>query len=239
MTVRQIKAISSWATAAMLSVAAAALAHLCVAFVPLADIWAAHRPGSDASAVRIGAWAVLAVAVVTAWAAFAGWAGRARSNLAAFGIRPASAVPLLDVAVGSVGRAPALRRRMTVLTWLWWLGLLLTLAAAVLGVLAGLDNVREIGDVRDRVAAGGAVDRALVSHLFGRQLLLRLPGAVLGIVTAVSALLLIARVTSAQYGRVARIRGSAAPRAALQALRSTNEQWTVVLPLTASGTIRE
>lgn len=240
---RQVKAISSWATAAMLAVAAAALAHLCVAFVPLADIWAAHRPGGDASAVagavRLGAWAVLAAAVLTALAAFAGWARRARSNLAAFGIRAGSAMPLRDVAVGSVGRAPALRRRMSALTWLWWVSLLVTLAAVALGALAGLDNLREIDAVRDRVAAGGAVDRALVSHLFGRQLLLRLPGAVLGVVAAVSALVLIARVTSAQYGRVARLRGAAVPRATLRALRSTDDDWTVVLPVAAGGTIRE
>jgi hypothetical protein len=214
-----------------------------VAFLPLIDIWAAHRPGGDASAVagavRLGAWAVFAAAVLTAWAVFAGWTRRARSNLVAFGIRTTSAMPLLDVAAGSVGRAPALRRRMTVLTWLWWLSLLAALAAVVLGVVVGLDNLREIDDVRDRVAAGRAVDGALVSHLFGRQLLLRLPGAVLSVVAAVFALVLIARVTSAQYGRVARIRGSAVPRATLRALRSTDEDWTVVLPLTVGGTIRE
>lgn len=238
-TVRQIKAISSWATAAMLAVAAAALTHLCVAFLPLLDIWAAHRPGSDVSAVRIGGWVVLAVAVLVAWIMFAGWARRARSNLVAFGIRTTSAMPLFDVAVGSVGRAPALRRSMTVLTWLWWLSLLAALVAVALGVLAGLDNLREIDDVRDRVAAGGTADRALVSHLFGRQLLLRLPGAVLSVVAAVFALVLIARVTSAQYGRVARIRGSAAPRATLRSLRAGDEDWTVVLPLAAGGTIRQ
>jgi hypothetical protein len=237
--VRQIRAISSWATAAMLAVAAAALTHLCVAFLPLVDVWAAHRPGSDVGAVRLAAWAVLATTVVTAWAVFAGWSRRARSNLVAFGIRTTSKMPLMDVAVGSVGRAPALRRRMTVLTWLWWLSLLLALTAVGLGVLAGLDNLREIDDVRERVAAGGTVDRALVSHLFGRQLLLRLPGAALGIAAAVFALVLIARVTSAQYGRVARIRGAAVPRATLRALRSTDEDWTVVLPLAVGGTIRE
>ena len=237
--VRQIRAISSWATASMLAVAAAALTHLCVAFLPLADIWAAHRPGTDSGAVRLGAWVVLATTVVTAWVVFAGWARRARSNLVAFGIRTTSAMPLRDVAVGSVGRAPALRRSMTVLTWLWWLSLLATLLAVALGVLAGLDNLREIDDVRERVAAGGTVDRALVSHLFGRQLLLRLPGAALGVVAAAFALVLIARVTSAQYGRVARIRGAAASRATLRALRAGDEDWTVVLPLTVGGTIRE
>jgi hypothetical protein len=237
--VRQIKAISSWATGAMLAVAAAALTHLCVAFLPLVDIWAAHRPGSDVGAVRLGGWIVLAITVLLAWAVFAGWARRARSNLVAFGIRTTSAMPLRDVAVGSVGRAPALRRSMTVLTWLWWLSLLAALTVAVLGGLAGLDNLREIADVRERVAAGGTVDGALVSHLFGRQLLLRLPGAVLSVVAAVFALVLIARVTSAQYGRVARIRGAAVPGATLRALRSTDEDWTVVLPLTVGGTIRE
>lgn len=237
--VRQIRAISSWATAAMLAVAAAALTHLSVAFLPLVDIWAAHRPGSDASAVRLGAWVVLATTVLIAWTVFAGWARRARSNLVAFGIRTTSALPLFDVAVGSVGRAPALRRRMTVLTWLWWISLLAALAVVALGVVAGLDNLREIDDVRDRVAAGGTVDQALVAHLFGRQLLLRLPGAVLSVVAAVFALVLIARVTSAQYGRVARIRGSAVPQATLRALRSTDEDWTVVLPLAVGGTIRE
>ncbi|MEV4509411.1 hypothetical protein AB0K00_10685 [Dactylosporangium sp. NPDC049525] len=236
---RQIRAISSWATAAMLTVAAAALTHLCTAFLPLVDIWAAHRPGSDVGAVRLTGWVVLATTVLIAWAVFTGWARRARSNLVAFGIRTTSAMPLMDVAVGSVGRAPALRRSMRVLTWLWWLSLLAALAAVALGVLAGLDNLREIADVRDRVAAGGTVDGALVSHLFGRQLLLRLPGAALSVVAAVFALVLIARVTSAQYGRVARIRGAAVTRATLPALRAGDEDWTVVLPVAVGGTIRE
>ncbi|GAA0730038.1 hypothetical protein GCM10010199_44960 [Dactylosporangium roseum] len=240
--VTRIRAISHWATTAMLGVAGTALAQLLIAFVPLADIWAAHRPGAGAAAlaatVRIVAWILLAATALVAAIAFAGWLTRARSNLAAFGVEPRK------VTTGSVGRSPELRRRMTVLSWLFRVSLLAACLVTGLGLVAGLDNVDEIGDVRDQAAAGHPVDGALVADLFGRQLMLRLPGAALFVVAAVFALLLIARTTSAQYGRVARLRGVTLLPAAITALRPANDDWTVVLPAhatptTVGGTIRE
>jgi hypothetical protein len=238
-----IRAISHWATAAMLGVAGTALAYLVIAFVPLADMWAVRRPGPDAAAlagtVRIAAWALLGGAAVVAAVATGGWVGRARSNLVAFGVRSRR------LAHGSVGRSPALRRRMTVLTWLFRASLLTACGVALLGYLAGLDNAGEIGEVREQAAAGGRVDDALAAHLFGRQLMLRLPGAALFVIAAGFALLLIARVTSAQYGRVARLRGGTElPVHVFAALRSGGGDWTIELPAPVAlpargGTIRE
>ncbi|WP_432831640.1 hypothetical protein [Dactylosporangium sp. CA-092794] len=202
-----IRAISGWATAAMLGLAATALVYLVIAFVPLADLWAAHHPGQRASAaaaaIRLSAWAALALAGAVAAVATGGWAGRARANLEAFGVRSRR------IAHGSVGRSPALRRRMTALVWLLRGSLLAGCAAALLGWLAGQDNAAEIGDVRAQAAAGRPVDGALAADLFGRQLVLRLPAAALFVIAAAVAVVLVARVTSAQYGRVARLRGAA------------------------------
>lgn len=243
--VRQVRAISHWATAAMLGIAGTALVHLLIAFVPLVDIWAVHRPGAGTAAlagtVRIVSWILFAATATVAAIAFTGWARRAKSNLVAFGTKSKK------LTIGSVGRSPVLRRRMTILTWLFWAGLVTGCLATGLGTIAGLDNVREIGDVRDQAASGQPVDRALAAHLFGRQLTLRLPGAALFVIAAVFALLLIARITSAQYGRVARLRGATVLPPAFAALRSASDDWTVVLPAptlptapeTVGGTIRE
>ncbi|GGM16676.1 hypothetical protein ACFFX1_41020 [Dactylosporangium sucinum] len=200
----RVRAIAHWATAAMLAVAGAALANLALAFAPLADIWAAHRPGAEPSAlagtVRIGLGIALAACLAATAVAARGWHARARGNLAAFGVADRR------VTTGSVGRAPRQRRSMLVLTWVFRGLALAGAVATLLGVLSGLDNAVEIGRVRHLAAAGEPVDRALVAHLFGRQLVLRLPGAALLVGAAGAAVLLIARTTSAQYGRIARLR---------------------------------
>ncbi|MFG2038322.1 hypothetical protein [Dactylosporangium sp. NPDC048998] len=214
-----IRAISRWATVAMLGVAATALVDLAIAFLPLADLWAAHHPGPESAAlattIRIGAWTALAVTGVVTAVAAGGWAARARSNLAAFGVSSRR------ITHGSVGPLPGLRRRMTVLTWLLRATLLSGCAAMLVAWLAGLDNAAEIADVRRQAAAGLRVDDALAAHLFGRQLVLRLPAAALFVAAAVVALLLIARVTSAQYGRVARLRDWAGSGAAMPPVPQT------------------
>ncbi|WP_238015595.1 hypothetical protein KZZ52_55530 [Dactylosporangium sp. AC04546] len=200
----RVRAIAHWATAAMLAVAAAALANLALAFAPLADIWAAHRPGAEPSAlagtVRIVIALALAASLTAAAVAAWGWHARARANLVAFGVSDRRVI------TGSVGRVPRLRRSMVVLTWVFRGLVLAGAVATVLGVLSGLDNAGEIGHVRHLAAAGEPVDRALVAGLFGRQLVLRLPGAALLVGAAGAAVLLIARTTSAQYGRIARLR---------------------------------
>jgi len=240
--VRQVRAISHWATAAMLGIAGSALVYLLIAFVPLADLWAVHRPGASPSAlagtVRIAAWILLGMTVAVAAFAFTGWARRAKSNLVAFGTRSRK------LTHGSVGRSPVLRRRMTILTWLFWSSLGTGILTTALGAVAGLDNAGEIDDVRAQAAGGQPVDSVLAAHLFGRQLTLRLPGAALFVIAAVFALLLIARTTSAQYGRVARLRGATVLPPAFAALRSASDDWTVVLPVPVvptgvGGTIRE
>ncbi|GAA4248425.1 hypothetical protein [Dactylosporangium darangshiense] len=199
-----IRGLSRWATVAMAAVAGTALVYLAIALLPLVDLWAARHPGPDRSAfattLRIGGWSLLAAVAAVSAVAAAGWAVRARSNLAAFGVRSRR------LAHGSVGRSPHLRRRMTVLVWLLWSTLFAGAAATLLGVLAGLDNRAEIGSVRDLAASGRPVDHALAADLFGRQLVFGLPGAALFVIAAAAAVGLIAAVTSAQYGRVARLR---------------------------------
>jgi hypothetical protein len=201
-----IRALSRWATVAMVAVAGSALVYFASALLPLADLWSAHRPGAGraalAAALRTAAWVALGTGLAVAAVAVGGWAARARSNLAAFGAGSRR------LARGSVGRSPAIRRRMTALVWLLRAALFAGCAAALLGHLAGLDNAAEIGQVRAQAAAGRPVEHGLADHLFGRQLVLRLPGAALLVLAAALAVLLIGRVTSAQYGRVAHLRGT-------------------------------
>jgi len=194
-----IRAISAWATAAMCGIAATALVQLMIAFLPVADLRAVHHPGADSTALRAGAWALLIACGCFGCTSCAVWAARARANLVVFGLRSRRIV-------NSVGRAPELRRRMAVLTWLLRCTLLAGGVALLLAELAGRDNAAEIADVRRQARAGHPVDDALAAHLFGRQLVLHLPAAALFVLAAALALLIIARVTSAQYGRVARLR---------------------------------
>ncbi|GAA2391500.1 hypothetical protein [Dactylosporangium salmoneum] len=193
-----IRAISHWATAAMAAVAGTALVYLLLAFLPLADLWAARDPGPHrealAAALRIGGWGLLFALAVTTAVATAGWAARARSNLVAFGLR---------------SRRLA-RGRTAVLVWLLWGSAFAGAGAALLGLIAGLDDREEIADVRGRVAAGHPIDHDLAAHLFGRQLVLGLPSAALFVLAAAVAVLLIGRVTGVQCGRIARLRAALA-----------------------------
>ncbi|WP_426507928.1 hypothetical protein ACPPVO_56375 [Dactylosporangium sp. McL0621] len=198
-----IRAISGHASAAMLLVAAAALVNLGIAFLPLADLHALHHPGRESAALaitlRAGGWVLLAGCCLGAAAAWAGWLVRARANLVAFGVRSRRVVD-------SVGRAPEVRRRMTVFTWAFRGTLLAGAATLPVASLAGRETAAEMGGVRAQARAGQPVDDALAAHLFGRELVLYLPAAALFVLAAAFALLLIAHITSAQYGRVARLR---------------------------------
>ncbi|WP_433080550.1 hypothetical protein ACQP1P_43425 [Dactylosporangium sp. CA-052675] len=200
-----IRAISGPAAAAMLGVAAAALVNLGVAFLPLADLHAVHHPGVESATLalflRWFARTLLVGCLLVAAVAWAGWLLRARGNLAAFGV-PSRRV------VDSVGRAPELRRRVTILQWSCYGTASVALVWVWVAWLAGRETAAEIASVREQARAGHPVDDALAAHLFGRELILHLPPAALFVLAAGAALLLIANVTSAQYGRVARLRGA-------------------------------
>jgi len=207
-----VGALSGRANAAMLLLAAAALVNLAMAFLPLADLHAAHHPGPEpaalATTLRAGGRALLAGCVVAGGVAWAGWFIRARANLAAFGVRSRRVVD-------SVGRAPEVRRQITVLTWAFRGTVLAGAATLPVAWLAGRATAAEAGGVRARARAGHPVDDALAAHLFGRELLLHLPAAAFFVLATALGLMLIAHVTSAQYGRVARLRARDAAFAAV------------------------
>ncbi|MFI5914649.1 hypothetical protein [Dactylosporangium sp. NPDC051541] len=198
-----IRGISAWATAAMVCVAAAALTNLAAAFLPIVDLRAVHHPGPAttglASALRVVAALVLFGFVLGFAVAWGGWSRRARGNLLGFGVRSRRVVD-------SVGRAPEVRRRMRVLTWLLWSTVLAAVVTRLLAWSAGRSTAGEIGEVRAQAWAGQPVDDALAAHLFGRELVLGLPAAVLFVLAAALTMVFVGRVTSAQYGRVARLR---------------------------------
>jgi hypothetical protein len=114
-----------------------------------------------------------------------------------------------------------------VLVWLWWVALVSAVGAFTAGLVVWSASAQEAGELRTRVVAGQPFDAALAVGLFSRQVTLRLPSAVLFVVAAVLALLMIARVTNAQYARVAKLRG--ASQVPIKNLWSGSADWTVDL----------
>jgi hypothetical protein len=138
-----------------------------------------------------------------------------------------------------------------VLVWTWWAALLAASGALVVALVAGLANVGELAGIRAGLIAGLPVDQPLARHLLGRQVALRLPSAALLVLAAALAVLVVARITNAQYAKVARLRAAPAvpdektlhgdltvilPAAALVDLLSDDEgERTTVLPVVALG----
>jgi hypothetical protein len=253
----RVQAISGWATAAMFSIATFALAYLLDTLSPLVDVWAARRAGAGASVagvVQALGWAVPALTLVLAVSSFVGWVAKARANVRVLSrqrtfldrlplglwLVPVTnlvlpPLHLSDLAARSVGRGTRRRQSTVRLVWLWWATFVSALVAVAAGLSAGADNAAEMAGLRARVAAGEPVDVGLAVDLFGRQVVLRLPAAALFVVAAVLALLVIAKVTNAQYAKVAKLRGlhmaTAVPLKS--ALRTTAADWTVELPRAA------
>ena len=254
-----VRAISGWATAAMLSIAGCAIAYLLDTLSPLLEAGAvadgprAAQRMSVVSSVTDGA---LAVVFGLAALAFLVWVGRARANLTALYEGPAERsarrpgrlglvvwfipvtnlilppLQVADLAAKSVGRSRPrrARRRLAALVWTWWVALMATLGALAFAVVGGLANVRELAGIRASMVAGLPVDQPLARHLLARQVELRLPSAALVVLAAALAIVVIAKVTGAQYAKVARLRAAPAvpPKKALQ-----DGDLTVVLPVAA------
>lgn len=219
---------------------------------------ATQRAGGVASVVT----GALAVSLVLAAIAFLVWAGKARANLAVLYDGPVGRsarrwtpesdrlaaaawfVPvanlilpplqIAELAVKSVGRSRprSARRRLALLVWSWWTALLAAAGALVVAVAAGLDNVSELAGIRASRLSGRPVDEALAQYLLGRQVALRLPSAVLLVLAAVLAVLVVARITNAQYAKVARLRAAPAVHDE-KVLRAAAGDLTVVLPAAA------
>jgi Domain of unknown function (DUF4328) len=232
-----------------------------------------------ASGVSEAITGVLAVTVILAAMAFLVWAGKARANLAVLYDGPADRsarrwssdrfavaawfipvtnlilppLQIAELAVRSVGRSRprGARRRIAALVWTWWTVLMAAGSALVVAVAVGLDNDRELGGIRADLLSGLPVDGALARDLLGRQVALRLPSAALLVLAAVLAVLVVGRITGAQYAKVARLRLAPCvpdekamagdltvilPAAALVDLLSDDEgERTTVLPVVALG----
>jgi hypothetical protein len=248
----RVRPIAGWATATMAAIAACTVAYLWLTFEPLLDAWAARRTVAWVGGVDLAAVASFGGTAALATMLFLVWLTKARANVRVFRggrftmrDRVAAAVwlvpvtnlvlPLLqttDLAVASAGRDPRARRRMTTLVGLWWGAILATLLAYAGAAYEGHRYAAELRDLHDRTAHGRAVDVPLATDLFGGEVARALPSAVLLLLAAVLALVMVARVTGAQYARVARLRG-ARRASGRTALRSTADDWTVVLPTAA------
>ena len=250
----RVRAISGWATIAMLSIAVFTVAYLLDTLAPLVDVWAVQRDDVRVERLRTIAATgrqVMFAALVLAVLAFVVWEARARANVAVLArgraVRPPTLaerlsfwlwflpvtnlvlppIRIAEAAASSVDRNQTARRRMRVLVWLWWVVFMLAVGAFVTGLVTWSASAQEAGELRTRVEAGQPLDAALAIGLFSRQVTLRLPSAVLFVVAAVLALLMIARVTNAQYARVAKLRG--ASQVPIKNLWSGSADWTVDL----------
>jgi hypothetical protein len=248
----RVRPIAGWATATMAAIAACTLAYLWWTLEPLLDAWAAHREVAWVGRVDLAAEAAFGGTAGVATVLFLVWLTKARANVRVFRggrftmrdrlaavvwLIPATnlVLPLMqvtDLAVASAGRDPGARRRMTTLVGLWWGANLATLLAYAGAVYEGRGYAIELHELHQGTARGKAVDAALAGDLFGGQVARALPSVVLILLAAVLALVVVARVTGAQYARVARLRG-AQRVSGRTALRSTADDWTVVLPTAA------
>ena len=248
----RVRPIAGWATATMAAIAASTVAYLWVTLEPLLDAWAAHRTHAWVGRVDLAAEATFGGTACLATVLFLVWLTKARANVRVFRggrftMRDRLAVvvwlipvtnlvlPLMqatDLAVAVAGRDLRARRRMTTLVGLWWGANLATLLAYTGAVYEGRGYAMELHDLHDRTAQGKAVDVPLAADLFGGEVARALPSAVLILLAAVLALVVVARVTGAQYARVARLRG-AQRVSGRTALRSNADDWTVVLPTAA------
>jgi len=248
----RVRPIAGWATATMAAIAACTLAYLWWTLEPLLDAWAARREVAWVGRVDLAAEVAFGGTAGVATVLFLVWLTKARANMRVFRggrftmrdrlaavvwLIPATnlVLPLMqvtDLAVASAGRDPGARRRMTTLVGLWWGANLATLLAYAGAVYEGRGYAIELHDLHQGTARGKAVDAALAGDLFGGQVARTLPSVVLILLAAVLALVVVARVTGAQYARVARLRG-AQRVSGRTALRSTADDWTVVLPTAA------
>jgi hypothetical protein len=223
-----VRAVAGWATATMLCVSGFALVNLLDAFNPLVEMWAVEQaastgggtPAAVARLTRLGALALLVVLYAVAAVCFLVWLSRCRRNLAAFAdARPtwSSAltvaiwfIPLANfvgppLAVADLVRAsvPTDRRgRLIGAVRGWWALFVGGWIALAAGLAIVLSQITELSRLRDQLAAGETVDRALAAEVLGNQIAARLPSAALFVAAAVLLVVIVARVTEAQYARL-------------------------------------
>jgi hypothetical protein len=231
-----VRALNGWATAAVFTVAVSALTALVFAFVPLVEVWQAREvastggtgPAAVVALTRLGVFALLVLAHLAAWICVLGWLYRAYANLRAFpDVRPEFPVGLAlagwfipfanlvlpalvvsDLARGSDPPGPA-GRRTRLLVWLWWP--LYVLSGLVAAVGSGYADDGQLAAVRAALDSGDTVDVGVAGEVFGREVAGLLPGMVLYLFSGVLLVILIHRVTAAQYDRIDLLRQGPAP----------------------------
>jgi hypothetical protein len=225
-----VRSLHGWATSAMLCVAAAALAVLLAAFVPLVEVWAAYRvartggtgPYAIVLVTESGVWAAVVLAHLAAGVCALVWLRRAYANLRALpGARP-KYQPGLAVAAWFIPFAnlvlPALvvadlagyaGRRVRWLVWAWWAAYVAAGVAWWVGFLSA--DRHAVADVAAGLRSGTAGDPGVASHVLAHLVAGRLPWAVLSLAAAVLFLAVVDRVTAAQYASFDALRRPAGP----------------------------
>jgi hypothetical protein len=214
--------LAGLSTAVMLMITLYSLVTLVEAFVPLVGVWAAGQVADTGTGgpelldqiVWFATSGLRLLLYLIAAILFIAWLYRARANLRglpeAYPRLPAGLavagwfIPIANLllplfVVIDVGRASGCRGRIGRLAVAWWAAFVLAVLAS-LASLAGLGG--ELGRMRARLSAGTAVDQDRFGELVGQQVLWRLPGAVLFVAAAVLAMLVVARITAAQYDRI-------------------------------------
>ncbi|MDT4989622.1 MAG: hypothetical protein QOI74_3716 [Micromonosporaceae bacterium] len=207
-----MRPVTGRATAAMVTLATAAVVDLVWAFTPLASVWSVHeaagRGGQSPGAVLIVATFgvailmllahALAAASLAAWlhrvtanARVRGWHGWSPGLAGAAWFIPVAGAVLPPLIVVDLARAGA--TRVGRLVWAWWSAWLLGWVALWAGTTFTYPG--ELVDLLSRVAGGATVDVDRAGQLLGYQIAARLPGAVLLIAAAVLGGLVVSRVS--------------------------------------------
>jgi hypothetical protein len=232
----RVRALNGWATAATFLVAVSALTALVYAFVPLVEVWQARQadstggdgPAAVVTLTRLGVFGLMVLVHLGAWTCVLGWLYRAYANLRAFpDVRPEfpaglalggwfipfANLVLPALVVSDLARAsepPGSGRHTRRLVWLWWP--IYVLAALVAAVGSGYADDSQLTAVRAALASGDTVDVGVAGEVFGREVAGLLPGMALYLFAGVLLVVLIHRITAAQYDRIDLLRqGPAVP----------------------------
>ncbi len=218
-----MRSLHGWATAALLLIAVSALTSLVYAFVPLVEVWQARQVastgGNGAAAVvtltRLTVFLLLVLGHLGAWTSVLVWLYRAYANVRVFpGVRPAFPVGLAiggwfvpfanlvlpPLVVRDLARASEPAGRTRRLVWLWWAAYVLAGIGVVAG--SGYADDPELSGIRAALAGGDSVDTGVAGRVFGRQVNGVLPAMALYLFAGVLLMVLIHRITAAQYDRI-------------------------------------
>jgi len=235
---RRIRPLTGRAIAASLFIAVSAVAGLVDAFVPLLGVWAAREVADSGGTGAVDAFLLVrnlmlvaeGLLAIPAGICFVVWLYRARANLIAFpdayprlspGLTigawfiPVANLLLPAFVVADTAREsvpadePRRRRRLRALVWFWWISYIGASIVAYAALFGGSSS--EEAFLEGRLRAGETVDLGRARDLYGADVVAQLPGAMLWLLAAVLVIMVMHRITAAQYDRMDALRYGGTP----------------------------